>query len=86
MSSIGNFVVCKHCVVAELYGLSQTVIECPRVMVVVVVTVFTAGAHRVTVPGSQTPVQMGQITITANANRTEALKAFFASAFTGLSA
>lgn len=56
MSSMANFIVCKDCVVAELYGLSQTVIECPKVMVVVAVTVFTAGAHRVTVPGSQTPI------------------------------
>lgn len=62
VSSIGNFVVCKDCVVAELYGLSQTVIECPKVAVVVV-TVFIAGTHRVTVPGSQIPTQMGQVTL-----------------------
>lgn len=49
--------------VAELYGLTQTVIECPKVMVVAVVTVFTAGAHRFTVPASQIPIRMGQVTL-----------------------
>lgn len=32
-------------------------------VIVVVVIVFSAGAHRVTEPGSQTPIQMGQVTL-----------------------
>lgn len=63
MSSIVNFAVCKDCGVAELCGLSQTMTECPKMMVVVVVTVFTTVTHSITEPGSQTPIRMGQVTL-----------------------